>query len=93
MVWLQADRILLRIYSPGQGKATIRAVDTPVRGADCRFHLEREEGLPPNRLLSLDRMGKEGRLPTGDRSLAGLFQLEDFCISVSRTRRSRTVLT
>jgi len=67
MVWLQADRILLRIYSPGQGKATIRAVDTPVRGADRRFHLgEREEGLPPDRLPSLDRNGEEGRLPTRD---------------------------
>jgi hypothetical protein len=60
------DRIL-RIYSPGQGKATIRAVDTPVRGVDRRLHLgEREEGVPPDRLLSLDRMGKEGRLPTRD---------------------------
>ena len=35
-----------------------------MRGADRRFHLcEREEGVPPDRLLSLDRMGKEGRLP------------------------------
>jgi hypothetical protein len=48
------------MYSPGQGKATIRAVDAPVRGADRRFHLgEREEGLPPDRLPSLDRMGKK----------------------------------